>query len=150
CPACSVNSRSSRATWPAAKRGRPTNALSKRKPRSILASPSAAECYLGDFTETFRSCAGRSIDCRTAVHNQEILPEGGIVNFPKLVAVVVTSFAASLATAGTINVPAKRPVITVNIPDSWEPEETEKGTACESPDKVVTVFFEIARGAKSR
>jgi hypothetical protein len=29
----------------------------------------------------------------------------------------------------------------VNILDSWKPEETDKGIACESPDKVATVFF---------
>ena len=71
------------------------------------------------------------------------------MSFPKLIATIFMSFVVSLATAGTINVPAKNAVITVNIPDSWEPEETDKGIAFESPDKVVTVFFEIAAPGKS-
>jgi hypothetical protein len=49
----------------------------------------------------------------------------------------------SLAPAGTVNIPEDRPAISVNIPDSWKPEETDKGVACESPDKVATIFFEV-------
>ncbi|MFZ4481952.1 MAG: hypothetical protein ACOYNZ_18895, partial [Rhodoferax sp.] len=52
------------------------------------------------------------------------------------------------AMAGLVNVPMKKPVITVEIPDSWKPEETERGVASESPDQVATVFFEIARSEK--
>jgi hypothetical protein len=48
-----------------------------------------------------------------------------------------------LASAGTVNVPEDKPAISVEIPDSWKPEETDNGIACESPDKVATIFFEV-------
>jgi hypothetical protein len=48
---------------------------------------------------------------------------------------------ASPAPAGTVNVPEDKPAISVEIPDSWKPEETDNGIACESPDKVATIFF---------
>ena len=51
-----------------------------------------------------------------------------------------------LASAGTVNIPADKPAVSVNIPDSWKPEETDKGIACESPDKVATLFFEVTSG----
>lgn len=44
--------------------------------------------------------------------------------------------------------PSRRPVVSINVPDSWKPEETDKGIAIESPDGVATVFFEIARSEK--
>src|SRR5580704_1591516 len=64
---------------------------------------------------------------------------------------IATPFAAlplfllltSLAPAGTVNIPEDKPAISVDIPDSWKPEQTDKGIACESPDKVATVFFEV-------
>lgn len=71
------------------------------------------------------------------------------MSFPKLIATIFMSSVVSLATADTINVPAKNTVVTVNVPDSWDPEQTNKGIAIESPDKVVTVFFEIAASGKS-
>ena len=49
----------------------------------------------------------------------------------------------SLAPAGTVNVPEDNPAISVDIPDSWKPEATDKGVACEFPDKVATIFFEV-------
>ena len=64
-----------------------------------------------------------------------------------VIALLLTASVAS-AVAGTVKVPSKKPIITVNIPDSWEPEETGKGIACESPDKVATVFFEIVATEK--
>ncbi|MBF0527967.1 MAG: hypothetical protein HQK55_01600 [Deltaproteobacteria bacterium] len=66
----------------------------------------------------------------------------------KLLAVVLVLFFANSAFAGTIQIPEKGPVVSVSIPDSWQPEVTEKGVACESPDKVATVFFEIAKSDK--
>jgi hypothetical protein len=50
---------------------------------------------------------------------------------------------AHYAWAGTVNVPEDKPAVSVEIPDSWKPEETDKGIACESPDKVATIFFEV-------
>jgi hypothetical protein len=35
-----------------------------------------------------------------------------------------------------VNIPEDKPAISVDIPDSWKPEETDKGIACESPDKL--------------
>ena len=49
----------------------------------------------------------------------------------------------SLAPAGTVNIPQDNPAVSVDVPDSWKPEETDKGIACESPDKVATIFFEV-------
>jgi hypothetical protein len=48
----------------------------------------------------------------------------------------------SLSSAGTLSIPEDKPAISVEIPESWKPEETDKGVACESPDKVATIFFE--------
>jgi hypothetical protein len=66
------------------------------------------------------------------------------MNMLRLAAAIILSLAMSVAVAGTVRVPSKNAAITVEVPDSWEPEETDKGIACESPDKVVTVFFEVA------
>jgi hypothetical protein len=49
----------------------------------------------------------------------------------------------NLASASTVNIPDDKPTISVFVPDSWEPEETDKGIACESPDKVATLFIEV-------
>ena len=53
----------------------------------------------------------------------------------------------SFAPAGTVNIPQDDPAVSVDIPDSWKPEETDKGIACESPDKVATIFFEVTSGS---
>jgi hypothetical protein len=47
------------------------------------------------------------------------------------------------AFAGTIKIPKDKPAMTVEIPDSWKPEDTDAGITCESPDQVATVFFEV-------
>lgn len=65
------------------------------------------------------------------------------MSLSKLLATVFLSLLIGSAFAGTVKVPAKRPAITVEIPDSWEPEETDRGVACESPDQAATVFFEV-------
>jgi hypothetical protein len=64
------------------------------------------------------------------------------------IAIPVTVLAFSLqftglASAGTLNIPEDKPAISVDVPDSWKPEETDKGIACESPDKVATIFLEV-------
>jgi hypothetical protein len=48
-----------------------------------------------------------------------------------------------LAPAGTLNIPEDKPAVSVDVPESWKPEETDKGIACESPDKVATIFLEV-------
>lgn len=50
---------------------------------------------------------------------------------------------ATTAPAGTVKLPKEKPVVSVTIPDSWEPEETEDGVQCESPDQVATLIFEV-------
>jgi hypothetical protein len=45
--------------------------------------------------------------------------------------------------AKTIKIPDDDPAISVNVPDSWKPEETEKGIATESADQEATVLFEV-------
>jgi hypothetical protein len=62
--------------------------------------------------------------------------------FVALFTTVLVAF-ATIADAKTIKIPQGKPVISVNVPDSWEPEATDKGIAIESPDKIVTVFFEV-------
>jgi hypothetical protein len=52
---------------------------------------------------------------------------------------------AAFASAGTLtlSIPADKPAVSLEVPDSWKPEDTDKGIACESPDKVATIFFEV-------
>lgn len=45
--------------------------------------------------------------------------------------------------AKTIKVPDEDPAVTVNVPESWNPEQIEKGITTESEDKEATIFFEI-------
>lgn len=66
-----------------------------------------------------------------------------------LSAIVLSTVFATAALADVVKVPTRRPVVTINVPDSWKPEETEKGYGIESPDNVATVFFEIARSEKA-
>jgi hypothetical protein len=49
----------------------------------------------------------------------------------------------SLAWAETVNIPEDDPAISLDVPHSWKPEVTDKGIACESPDQVATVYFEV-------
>lgn len=60
-----------------------------------------------------------------------------------LAALACSLLFTSLSPAATVNVPEDTPAISVDIPDSWKPEATENGVACESPDKVATIFFEV-------
>ncbi len=56
--------------------------------------------------------------------------------------------AASVASAEIVKIPKGSPAVTVDIPDKWEPEDTEKGVVCESPDKEATIFFEVTSAKK--
>jgi len=70
------------------------------------------------------------------------------MNISKIVACIALSVLATTALGETVQVPANKPAVTIDIPEAWKPEETEKGVACESPDQVVTVFFEVVRSEK--
>lgn len=66
----------------------------------------------------------------------------------KFFACIALFVLATSALAETIQVPANKPAVTIDIPGTWKPEETDKGVSCESPDQVVTVFFEVVRSEK--
>lgn len=59
-------------------------------------------------------------------------------------------FCASIAPgfAGNLAVPAKDPIATLSIPDSWEMEEIEWGYSATSPDKGVAFYVESATAAR--
>jgi hypothetical protein len=64
----------------------------------------------------------------------------------KTIALVVCLMVALLATnasAGTVEIPKEDPLVSVDIPDSWGPEEIDDGVQCESPDQVATIVFEV-------
>ena len=52
-------------------------------------------------------------------------------------------FLLSTLSAKTVKIPEEDPSASVNVPDSWGPEATERGVATESEDKEATVFFEV-------
>ena len=54
----------------------------------------------------------------------------------------VTLFAAG-ACADTIKLPEKSPSVSIDVPDAWKGDETDKGFVCESPDSEATVIFEV-------
>lgn len=60
-----------------------------------------------------------------------------------VIVLAVAAFAASV-NARTIRIPENRPVIAVDIPDSWEPERIDRGVGAEDPDGVISIFFEVA------
>jgi hypothetical protein len=60
-----------------------------------------------------------------------------------LIALLVLLTPLLPATAGTIKIPTDKPAASAFVPDSWEPEATDEGISCESPDGVATVFLEV-------
>jgi hypothetical protein len=69
-------------------------------------------------------------------------------NIMKKIALPVAALAFSLwltvfAGAETLNIPEDDPAISLDVPHSWKPEVTDKGIACESPDQVATIYFEV-------
>ena len=60
-----------------------------------------------------------------------------------LVASLVFLFAHNSATAGTLKIPLAEPAASIQIPDSWEPEQDEDGIQAESPDATTTIFVEV-------
>ncbi len=50
---------------------------------------------------------------------------------------------AGLASAKTVKIPEDSPAASVNIPDSWKPEDLDEGVKCQSPDGEASIFFEV-------
>ena len=57
-------------------------------------------------------------------------------------------FLIAALSAKVIKIPEGDAVVSVDVPDSWGPENTEKGVAVESADKEATVFFEVVMKAQ--
>ncbi len=70
------------------------------------------------------------------------------LSFSSLLALLFCLACAPVTRAGTINIPVSAPLMTVDIPESWEPEETDNGVVCETPDKEATIFFEVTSAKK--
>lgn len=68
--------------------------------------------------------------------------------FPLPVLFLALAMLASNALAGTIKLPTEEPVVSVTVPDSWKPEDTDQGFYCESPDQAATVIFEVSPADK--
>lgn len=66
----------------------------------------------------------------------------------QFIAVLTLSWFASSVFAEVVYVPANKPVVTLQVPDSWKPSEIERGIEVNSPDDVVTMFFEIVKSEK--
>jgi hypothetical protein len=49
-----------------------------------------------------------------------------------------------LAQAKTIKFPSEKPIASITIPNSWEPEETETGVQGTSPDSAVYLSADVA------
>jgi hypothetical protein len=63
----------------------------------------------------------------------------------KIILALCFSLSVFVATlpAKEIKIPEDKPAVSVTVPDSWGPEETDHGVAVESADKEATVFFEV-------
>ncbi|MEI6714154.1 MAG: hypothetical protein WCO60_10405 [Verrucomicrobiota bacterium] len=66
----------------------------------------------------------------------------------KILLCAVLAFTVGTAFAKNFELPEKSPVLSVNIPDSWKPEEIEKGVHAQSPDDGVYLSIESARSEK--
>jgi hypothetical protein len=53
----------------------------------------------------------------------------------------------SLATAATFAIPIKRPIVTVDIPDSWGPKARTSGVEAKSDDDEIHVVLEVVTAA---
>ncbi len=53
-----------------------------------------------------------------------------------------------MASAKTIKIPKDEPATSLDIPKSWEPEDSDGGVLAESPDNVATVFFKVVGSDK--
>lgn len=68
--------------------------------------------------------------------------------FLTLLAFLLALVSGSTAMAKTFQIPENKPAIALDIPNGWGPELTDHGVQAESPDEVVTVFFEVAKSEK--
>ena len=69
----------------------------------------------------------------------------------KKTALLATLLLATLggsASAKTIRIPEDKPVISVNIPSSWETDDLDKGVQCKSADGEAQIFFEVTSAKK--
>lgn len=69
-------------------------------------------------------------------------------SFFRLAAMLLLAVCAASVSARTIQIPENKPVAAIDIPNDWQPDTTDHGVGAESPDEVVTIFFEIARSEK--
>ena len=67
------------------------------------------------------------------------------MNTAKLRAVtaLTLSLMASLASAKPFELPDSKPIVTITLPDAWDPEEIPKGVQANSPDTGIYVSFEL-------
>jgi hypothetical protein len=50
---------------------------------------------------------------------------------------------ASTASAKPFELPDTKPIVTIDLPNAWSPEEIEKGAQATSPDTSIYVAFEV-------
>ena len=65
-----------------------------------------------------------------------------------IAAALALSMLPTLASAGTVKFPEEAPSISINIPESWEPAETDGYLECTSPDDVATLYFQVVASKK--
>ena len=65
-----------------------------------------------------------------------------------LSAVTLTLSLVAPAVAEDFKMPEKKPVVSVTLPDSWKPEETDAGVQGQSPDGAVYLAVESSRSEK--
>ncbi|MDR7040463.1 hypothetical protein J2X36_005246 [Methylobacterium sp. BE186] len=71
--------------------------------------------------------------------------QGGILKFMKstAAAVLMVGLLTNFAIAKSFELPESKPIVTITLPDAWEPEEIAKGVQANSPDTGIYVAFEI-------
>lgn len=52
--------------------------------------------------------------------------------------------AAAPASAKTFELPDGKPIVTIDLPNAWSPEEIDKGAQATSPDTAIYVAFEVS------
>lgn len=65
-----------------------------------------------------------------------------------LSAVTLVAGLVTPAVAASFKMPEKKPVISVTMPDSWKPEETDDGVQGQTPDTAVYLAVEATRSEK--
>jgi len=74
-----------------------------------------------------------------------ILHVSGRMKFILLTTALLLTLGAVQVRADRVNVPKEDPVVTINIPKSWEPEHDDEGVGvqAESPDNFATIYAEV-------